>query len=63
LESGSSNLKVALKYKALGSAASGALVGTIVGGPVGFLAGAKIGAIVGFSGGAIGYLVARYFNK
>ncbi len=52
-----------IKYKALGTAASGALIGTVVGGPVGFFAGAKLGAIVGIGSGAIGYLAARYFKK
>ncbi len=53
----------ALKYKAFGTAASGALIGTVVGGPVGFFAGAKIGAVVGIGSGAIGYLAAKYFKK
>ena len=56
---------MALKYKGIvGTAASGALIGTIVGGPVGFFAGAKIGALVGIGSGAIGYLATtRYFKK
>ena len=63
LDSGSSFLGDSVKYKALGTAASGALIGTVVGGPVGFFAGAKLGAIVGIGSGAIGYLAARYFKK
>ena len=39
MEAANSNLKMALKYKTLGTAASGALIGTIIGGPIGFLAG------------------------
>jgi syntaxin 17 len=63
LETGSSYLGDSLKYKAFGTAASGALIGTVVGGPVGFLAGAKLGAIVGIGTGTIGYLAARYLRK
>jgi hypothetical protein len=39
IEAGSSNLKVALTYKAMSSATSGALVGALVAGPVGMVAG------------------------
>lgn len=41
IESGSKSLKAALTYKAFGSAAGGAMIGTLVGGPVGFIAGYK----------------------
>jgi hypothetical protein len=40
VESANTSLKVALNYKAMGrTAASGALIGTVIGGPIGFLAG------------------------
>ena len=39
VNAGSNSLKAALNYKTVTTAASGALVGTIIGGPIGFLAG------------------------
>ena len=58
------NLKSALNYKTMGrTAASGALIGTVIGGPIGFLAGAKIGAIVGLGSGLIGYIAAKRYSK
>ena len=40
VEGANSNLKMALNYKAMGkTAASGALIGTVIGGPIGFFAG------------------------
>lgn len=39
IDSGSHSLRKALTYKSLGTAAGGAVIGTLVGGPVGFIAG------------------------
>ncbi|RNA04997.1 syntaxin-17 [Brachionus plicatilis] len=63
LATGSTNLRTALKYKVLGTASGGAVVGSLIGGPVGLLAGAKLGALVGLGGGLFGYTLSKYFNK
>lgn len=59
IESGSLNLRRALDYKILSTSAGGAIIGSLVGGPVGFVAGAKIGAVCSVGTGLIGYFVAR----
>ena len=48
---GTRKLGMASKYKAAILPIAGALIGTVVAGPVGFVAGAKIGGVVGVVGG------------
>lgn len=59
IESGSLSLRQALNYKILTTSAGGALIGSLVGGPVGFIAGAKIGAACSVGTGLIGFFVAK----
>lgn len=63
LETGANNLQTALKYKILGTASGGAVVGSLIAGPVGLIAGAKLGALAGLGGGIFGYSLSKYFNK
>jgi len=56
---GASSLREALNYKVFTTAAGGAMIGTMIGGPVGFLAGAKLGAVAGLGSGVIGFFVAK----
>lgn len=50
---GTRQLGMASKYKAAILPIAGALIGTVVAGPVGFFAGAKIGGAVGLVGGGV----------
>lgn len=50
---GTRNLGMATKYKAAIFPIAGALIGTLVAGPVGLVAGAKIGGVAGAVGGGI----------
>ncbi|KAK3083062.1 hypothetical protein FSP39_012925 [Pinctada imbricata] len=54
VRSGVTNLSKASKYKAAAFPVAGALLGTVIGGPVGFLAGLKIGSVAAIGGGAAG---------
>jgi syntaxin 17 len=63
IEAGAKSLDMAVKYKVMSTAATGALFGTLIGGPVGLLAGAKLGALVGIGTGVIGYMAAKRYKK
>ncbi|KAK3083493.1 hypothetical protein FSP39_024121 [Pinctada imbricata] len=63
VRSGVTNLSKASKYKAAAFPVAGALIGTVIGGPVGFLAGLKIGSVAAIGGGAAGFLGGRFYKK
>lgn len=63
MDIGSNNLRNALKFKILGTASGGAVVGSLIGGPIGFLAGAKLGALAGLGGGIFGFTLSKYLNR
>ena len=63
VEAGAVSLRQAVKYKALSTAAGGALLGTAIGGPVGMLMGAKIGAVIGLTSGVAAYFAAKRLTK
>ncbi|XP_045178297.2 syntaxin-17-like isoform X2 [Mercenaria mercenaria] len=61
---GSEYLGKSSNYKAAVLPIAGAVVGTMLAGPVGLIAGAKIGGVLGVAGGSVaGFLGGSYFKK
>ncbi|XP_060604741.1 syntaxin-17-like [Ruditapes philippinarum] len=64
VQDGTKHLAKAAKYKAAVLPIAGAVVGTVLAGPVGLVAGAKIGGLLGVAGGGLaGFLSGRYIKK
>ncbi|XP_062584894.1 syntaxin-17-like [Saccostrea cucullata] len=64
VQKGAIQLGKASKYKAAIFPVAGALLGTVVAGPVGLIAGAKIGGVMGVGiGGTAGFLGGRFLKK
>ncbi|XP_066592174.1 syntaxin-17 [Prorops nasuta] len=56
-------LQKALRYKAATYPVAGALLGTILGGPVGFVAGIKLGGLAALGGGVLGFTGGTILKK